>query len=140
MMYRTLWPALAIWQAQGDKLCPEHVTVPVHRQAQPRACQVRRRVELAVLAPVDGPVFNHVLRLIQPVAVERPRLVARAHRFAAGVIEEVLERVVPEAQQVSDERLRLPAEVGDELLKLGGEADLVVVVEFGDFESRVRGG
>jgi hypothetical protein len=74
---------------------------------------------------------NQVLRLIQPVAVEVPGLVTRTRRLAAGV-QEVLEQIVPQSEQVADEGSCFPAEVGDELLKLAGEADFVVVVQVGD--------
>jgi hypothetical protein len=56
---------------------------------------------------------NHVLRLVQPVPVEVPRLVTRTRRLAAGVIQEVLERIVPQSEQVSDEGFCFPADIPD---------------------------
>jgi len=44
----------------------------------------------------------------------------------------VLERVVPQAQQVSDERLRLSAQITHECPKLGSKSDLILIVQFGN--------
>ncbi|MGA7502301.1 MAG: hypothetical protein WBX00_36870 [Isosphaeraceae bacterium] len=46
--------------------------------------------------------------------------------------QQVLEWIVPEAQQVPHERLRLPAQVAHECSKLGGEPDLVLIVQLGN--------
>src|SRR5271165_6067223 len=56
---------------------------------------------------------------VDAVAVELARLVLGAGCLTACVIQHVLERVVPQAQQVSDERLRLPAQITHECPKLG---------------------
>jgi hypothetical protein len=59
------------------------------------------------------------LRLVDSVVVKLARLVLGEGCLTACVIQQVLERVVPQAQQVSDERLRLPAQLAHERLKLG---------------------
>ncbi len=86
---------------------------------------------IAVPAPIHGPVFDDILRLVDSITVELGRLVLGAGCFTACVIQHVLKRVVPQAQQVSDERLRLPAEMAHERLKLGSKSDFVLIVEFG---------
>ena len=93
---------------------------------------MRWLVAVSVLAPIHRPVLDHLLRLVQSVAVELARLVLGAGCLSAGVIQQVLERIVPEAQQVPHERLRLPAQIAHECPKLGREPDLVLIVQLGN--------
>jgi predicted transcriptional regulator len=59
-------------------------------------------MKAVVLAPPFGPVLDDLLGLVKPVAIKRARLVGSIFRLTAGVIEHVLEGVIPEAEQMAD--------------------------------------